>query len=326
MVRRPLWIALGLCIGGIFLWTAAERTDLRTGFAVALDADLQYQLLAMAASLAFVVLKTMRWAVMLAPVRRFTTLDLLPAVYAGTALNLIVSHAGELARAAIVSKRHKVATSHLLGSIALERIFDIVAVLLFVALLAAATETLPSAVLSASYFAILVLAVALPLAVVGLLWTDLALRVVAAFLFFLPASARHKVLWHLRSAVQGLNTVREARLMPAVIALSLLQWGSIVVAILASTLALGLTVDALSAIAVLVLLVVGLTLPTAPVHVGTTQLGFMFGLAAFHVTSANAFAASMIYTSFVLLPMLVLGLAALYRSRLQWRAMESTSP
>jgi uncharacterized membrane protein YbhN (UPF0104 family) len=41
--------------------------------------------------------------------------------------------------------------------------------------------------------------------------------------------------------------------------------------------------------------------------VGTTQLAFTIGLAAFGVGAAHAFAASVVYTVFGLLPMLVAG-------------------
>ena len=61
------------------------------------------------------------------------------------------------------------------------------------------------------------------------------------------------------------------------------------------------------------LLVVGLTLPTAPGYLGTTQVCFTAVLAVFGVDEDLAFAASALYTACVVLPVFFIGAAILLR-------------
>lgn len=319
MQSRPFWIVAGLGLGTLFLWLSLRSVDLTDSMNIALHARFPYEAVAIAASLAFMFVKAWRWRVLLAPLHKFRISQLIAAVYAGTAVNLMLSHVGELARAAIISKRHGVPASALLGTIAVERLFDTASVLAFLSLLMVTTDHVAPMVMSASYFAATLVVVTLLGMLTVVFWPEGSLRIADRALFFLHVRWREKVMWHLREALGGLSAIRNAKLLPKVILLSVLQWTCILIGILASIRSLGLTTDAVSAIAVLVLLVVGLTLPAAPIHIGTTQLGFTFGLAAFHVAAPNAFAASIIYTVFVLLPMVILGFAALYRSGSRWQ-------
>jgi glycosyltransferase 2 family protein len=321
------WIGIGLLVGGLFLLASLRSVDLASALQVAAGARPAYLLLAVAASFAFMLVKSWRWCLLLSPITKLRTLSVLPAVYTGTAANLIISHAGEVARAALLAQRHGLSTSALLGSIAVERLFDIVAVLMYCGLLVVATDHLAPVVASASYVAIALVAFAMALALLGLHYTEESLRLAQRLLGFLSPSWQARILKQLRAAITGLSALREARKLLGVIVQSLLQWGCILIAIHASVRSLGLTPEPISSVAVLVLMVVGLSLPAAPVHVGTTQLGFTIGLAAFAVTAPQAFAASIIYTLFVLVPMLVPGLAAvtLTRGRLSWGVLRARS-
>ncbi len=321
MRSRPLLCLAGLVLGAVFLWLSLQSIDVAASIRLATQAMVPYAIIAVLASISFMLVKAWRWRVLLSPLQKLSTSDLIVAVYAGTAVNLIVSHVGELARAAIVGKRHGVATSALLGSIALERLFDIVAVLLFLAVLAASPGNLAPVLVSAGYFAVAIVVLTAIAVAMAILWPERTLGCVSAALFFLPTGWRTKIDWHMQTALSSLKVVRNARLLPKVALLSLLQWSCILIGILASMRSLGLGTEAISAIAVLVLLVVGLALPAAPIHVGTTQMGFTFGLGVFAVGAQSAFAASIIYTIFVLLPMLLLGFAALHRSGEQLRSI-----
>jgi uncharacterized membrane protein YbhN (UPF0104 family) len=70
---------------------------------------------------------------------------------------------------------------------------------------------------------------------------------------------------------------------------------------------------------VLLLNVIGLTLPAAPGHVGTLQLAFIAGLAPFGVEAEEAFAASVIYNVLMVVPTVILGLPGLRRAGVELR-------
>jgi uncharacterized membrane protein YbhN (UPF0104 family) len=74
--------------------------------------------------------------------------------------------------------------------------------------------------------------------------------------------------------------------------------------------AIGLAASLSASVAVLALMVVGVTLPTAPGYLGTTQLAFVVGLGVSGVPIEQAFASSLVYSLTVNLFMMLLGAAA----------------
>ncbi|MDP3167078.1 MAG: lysylphosphatidylglycerol synthase transmembrane domain-containing protein, partial [Hydrogenophaga sp.] len=90
--------------------------------------------------------------------------------------------------------------------------------------------------------------------------------------------------------------------------LSVLQWGCIVSAIWLCAYSAGYALTISMAISVWVLMVIGLTLPSSPAQLGTTQLAFTLGLSmALHETEIP-FAASLIYTVCLNLPYMLIGM------------------
>ena len=91
------------------------------------------------------------------------------------------------------------------------------------------------------------------------------------------------------------------------VVLSVLQWSLIVAAIWFSALAAGEAVGLVAATAIFVLIVLGLSLPNSPMQVGTTQLAFTVGFSAGGHSAAPAIAASVVYTLFLILPVMIAG-------------------
>ena len=110
----------------------------------------------------------------------------------------------------------------------------------------------------------------------------------------------------------GLGAIRAPRLLVPIFALSILQW--LAGARRRSTCsmrAVACSGHDWRRGAVLLLNVIGLTLPAAPGHVGTVQLAFIVGLAPFGVARESAFAASVIYNVLMVVPTVILGLPGL---------------
>ena len=96
--------------------------------------------------------------------------------------------------------------------------------------------------------------------------------------------------------------------------LSVLQWLVILGCVAFSLRAVDVSVTLAGAVSVLLLNVIGLTLPAAPGHVGTVQLAFLVGLAPFGVPHEEAFAASVVYNFLMVVPTVILGFPGLRRA------------
>jgi uncharacterized membrane protein YbhN (UPF0104 family) len=131
----------------------------------------------------------------------------------------------------------------------------------------------------------------------------------------IPATIRDWCLRQVEQSRRGLEAISNWRLMSAAVLLSITQWALIVLAVWASGSAVGVSVTLAATITTFVLLVFGLMLPNSPMQVGTTQLAFTMGLGTAGVSASAAIAASLIYTVFLIIPVMLVGGACSIRSR-----------
>lgn len=194
-----------------------------------------YAPLAILAGLLVYPVKAWRWQILIGPGQPVRYRSLLSAVMIGFMANCIVSRLGELIRAAVISLKGEMRTSAALASIALERIFDMLTVALF--LILALRWLQPAAVAEgdASRIRTMLSHAQLPLAVAlgaGILFLAL-LRVypqgmtalLARCTRLLPRRIRGKVEGFLATFLGGLDTLRSWTQVAAVLVLSLVHWG-----------------------------------------------------------------------------------------------------
>lgn len=306
-VRRLPLIA-GLLVGTLLLWLSLRHADLRAAFAALAEADPRWCLAVLAAGPLFMALKSARWAVLLGPLARPAFGTLHRAVYIGSAANMVIPHTGEVLRALSLSRAGLAPAASGLGSVALERVLDMLAVVLLATAVVATHGTVPrllwmgclaglSIALAGATLVFLLPTAPRPLRT---LWQATAGR-------WLPQRLRHWTERQLRHLVAGFASARKPRRVAVALVLSLAMWGVVVYAVWGSTRAVGLTPGLTAVITVFVLGVVGLTLPSAPGAVGATQLAFVAGLALAGVPATLAFAASLVYTAWFIVSMMLAG-------------------
>ena len=140
MINRRFWI--GLAVSVLFLGLLFWQIDLSEMVTHLREANYVYLLPGVAVYFAVaVVFRTIRWRLLLAPMKRIGTGRLFPVVVVGyMANNILPVRMGEIVRSYYLGQREDVSKSAALATVAVERIMDGV-VLLF--LLAAASIFLP---------------------------------------------------------------------------------------------------------------------------------------------------------------------------------------
>jgi glycosyltransferase 2 family protein len=278
-----------------------------------------------ASSLATYVLRAWRWGYLLNPVARVPFADLFSATTVGFMTGLIVPRAGEIVRPYLVSRRHPVATSAGFATIILERLFDLLTVLLLFGLylfvLPTPDRQSRGAVMDVVRAAGATTAIG-ALVVLGLLFVFHARaepllafcdRVLRIFPAWLAAPAGRM----LRAFAAGLAVLRAP--LPhlvAIVAQSFLVWLSIAVAIHLNNRAFGVDLPFHATFLIIAFLTVGVAIPT-PGMVGGFHGFFIWALADVYgvgrdVSGAAAIACHVLNN----LPVLVLGLAFLGREGL----------
>jgi uncharacterized membrane protein YbhN (UPF0104 family) len=102
-------------------------------------------------------------------------------------------------------------------------------------------------------------------------------------------------------------------LVARIIALSLLQWLLVGIAVYAALEAVAVHISMAAAVVTLAATVLAVTLPAAPGFFGTIQLAFVLALAPYGVVESDALAGSIIFHIISYLFVMVAGVVALHR-------------
>jgi len=324
MVQRRTILLLGVLLGAVFLYLAGRSLDLATAADTLKRADLLSIIGLVACVFLYLLVKAYRWRYLIRPLTHASTADLLPAVNAGNAGNLIFPHVGEIVRAVVANRRLQVPTSALLASIAVERVFDFLALLLIALAALIPVGRMSPDMWLASYVIGALAVVILGLAAAFIFRTESCLRFVERALASFRPGLRDGILRQIRAGTAGLHSIGRPDLLLPIFLLSLLQWLIVIACIAFSVEAVNVPVSLASATSVLVLNVIGLTLPAAPGQVGTVQLAFTIALVPFGVAHSDAFAASVVYNFFMVVTAFAFGLPSLHGSGVKLRQMLET--
>ncbi len=277
----------------------------------------------------FYLIKAWRWKMLLEPIGKFhTTKDLLPSVMIGFAFNNVLpAHLGEFVRMFVFAKEHNVPRTGVLSSIALERIFDIIAILSFLAagmFLIDSSGIDRSVVYGAWVFGGLV-CVGLTGAAAYMIWTDTVVTITERWiglLPFIPEGVSQKIAVMLESGAAGLASLRCVRLLAGILLTSFAQWALNGLMILLSLWAFGIEVSPMVAAIVLGVVAIGVTVPSTPGYFGVIQLCFVLVLKLFvdEGQMEAVFAASIYYHMAQWLPVTAVGM--LYFLRAGFRLSE----
>jgi uncharacterized protein (TIRG00374 family) len=258
-----------------------------------------------------------RWALLLCPVGRISTLRATQAIYAGLFTNEVLPmRVGEVVRALLVSRWMSVNFSAVVPSMMVERLFDVVWLAVsfgFTALFV----PLPENLLEAGD----ILGITVLLATAGFVFVILRkrssesapktprwkpLRLVASFLGTLESGLRAIGRSH---AVYLSLAVSVLLLLGQILAFWLIMW------------AYGLRVSFWVGAVVLLIVRVGTALPNAPANLGTYQFFTVVGLALFGVEKTLATGFSLVVFFLLTAPLWLIGLFAIGRSGMTLRAL-----
>jgi uncharacterized protein (TIRG00374 family) len=284
-----------MLVGAVFLWLAFRAVEYDGVVQLISAVSVSPLAVVILCTLMFLLIKSWRWQRLLSPLAGSRTIgSLLPAVTLGSAANYILPHFGEVLRIWAVGDKRGASRSSILATIALERVLDAAAICL-----AGASLVLFEAQAGDVNLAIQILAVG---STVCALIIVAVLRYPRFFLRFVASLAdrylprfRSWVVQKTESAIDGLEGVRQPSELFLLLAISALQWGCMAACVAASMWAIGLDTSVGASTAVLILIVVGLVLPSAPGYFGTTQLAYLMALSPLGYDGDSAVAASLVY-------------------------------
>jgi hypothetical protein len=220
--NRRLWIGIvGTALFlGLFFW----RTDLGDMADKLTEANYWWFAPAIAVWFLSAWFRSLRWHYLLRPIANLPGQTLYPVVIIGyMANNLLPARTGELVRAYIMDQRHRLSIMATLGTIAVERLFDgLVLVVFLIGVGAFVGFSRELGIMAAAMTATFVVVLTLFLFVASS--RERSERWLARLLRFLPAPAREKATGWASSFIVGLGALQSPWRIAAVLITSVVAW------------------------------------------------------------------------------------------------------
>jgi hypothetical protein len=310
---RPVLILL-LTLG--LLVFSFRNANLQGVWAETRRADPVPLALALVATLATYGLRAFRWQYLLAPLGKTRFSSAFRATVIGFAASfLLPARAGEVIRPYVLARRERLSAPAAFATIILERLLDLLVVLLLFALFVL-TATPGSIAGDPSEFARIKLGgiTALAIALGGVAFCfvmaghpDRLGRLAQRLDAVLPAWLSHALAGFLRTFTEGLAVMRQPRRLFVSLLLSFPLWLSIAAGIWLTSRAFHITFPFTGSFLVMAILVVGVAVPT-PGAIGGFHAAYEFAAATFFAVPADrAVGAAFVLHAISFLPVTILG-------------------
>lgn len=277
---------------------------------------------------AFYALKAWRWALLLRPMQALTSSQVTPAMMIGfMANNILPAHLGEFVRVYVLGEQFQLKKTPVLSTVILERVFDILAILLLLGISLFFIQGMPEVLQNfckvfgaASLTGVLILLsyMAFTKQFVGLV------SKVFSWLPFLPGKLTSGILDMLEAAAIGLESVRSPRLLAGIAFSSIAQWLLNGLMIYCSAVAFGIGISFFDALMVMGVIVFFILMPAPPGYFGVIQACFTLVLVP-RFSQEGAVACSVFYQASQYFPVTLTGFIFMNRLGLSLTSLKSSA-
>jgi glycosyltransferase 2 family protein len=300
-------VIAGLALGALLVWLSVRGIEFRGVIDGFRTVRYGYALSSLAAMFLMQVLRSVRWGLILRPLGKVDQLSLFSVTSVGfLAIIAIPARLGELARPYLITKKSLIPMSSALGTIFVERVLDSLTVLI-IAVLALLFTPLPTwLVRSSSLFLLATLAISAVMILLVIRRTA-TLRVLSPLIGRLPARYAGAVNRLIDHFIEGFRIMVDPALLLSVTLLSIVIWLVDVLAIYLLFLAFGLHLPVAAAFVLMIILIIGIAIPTAPGFIGNWHYFCILGLGLFGIPKTDALTFAIIYHALSMVIIILLG-------------------
>jgi uncharacterized protein (TIRG00374 family) len=298
----------GLALSALLVWLSARGIEFQgvaDGFRTI---RCGYVLPAVAAMFLMQLLRSIRWGLILRPIGKVDQLTLFSVTSVGfLAIIAIPARLGELARPYLIANKSRIPMSSALGTIFVERVLDGFTILIIAVVALFFTPLPPWLVRSSVLFLLATLALFAAM-ILMIVRREASLRVLAPLIQRLPARYTGTVNRLIGHFIEGFRIMVDPALLLFGTLLSIVIWLIDVLAIYLLFLAFGLHLPVAAAFVLMIILIVGIAIPTAPGFIGNWHYFCILGLGLFGIPKTDALTFAIIYHALSIGILILLGL------------------
>ncbi len=300
-------ILLGIGLGIVLIYFSVRGIDFNETLTDLKKVHLGYAGLSLFFIILMQALRSYRWGVILEPMEKISQFTLFAVTSVGfLAIAAIPARIGELARPYLIAKRSSINMSSALGTIIVERVLDSLAVLT-ITVAVFILQDLPSWMFTSGilFFSVTMLVIA---CMIGLIWRrERAVKIIDRILRWLPGKLAQKVNHVIHHFIDGFQVITDVNRLLYLLLLSAVVWLVDVAAIYTLLLAFGFNLPLLAAFVVMVILIAGIAIPTAPGFIGNWHYACILGLSLFGIAKPEGFSFALVYHFLSMIVVIILG-------------------
>ncbi|MCL4562626.1 MAG: flippase-like domain-containing protein [Chloroflexi bacterium] len=299
-------------ISGFSLYLVFKDVSLQDVLGSFIKADWRYIGLALVCVMLSFIAKTWRWRTLLGSKGKTLRIpNLFMNIVVGQLLNNIYpARVGDLSRAYLVGRQGP-GGIFVLGTVIIEKVFDLLFYAVFF-ILTLLLIPLPGWIAKSAYSLTAITVLAILIVILLTLRMNFFLGLIEKIIKKLPSKYQAPILSRLEPGMASLLVLKSRWDLFKIMGISALIWGIAVLTNGVTLLALNLQLPWFAWILVLMLLQVGISIPSIPGNVGIFEYACVLALSFFAVGSAQALSFGILLHGIVLIPLIVFGLSFIW--------------
>jgi uncharacterized protein (TIRG00374 family) len=315
-INGKLWISIIISI--IFVILIFYKVDFYETTEALITANYYYIPLAIVMSLITNIFRTYRWKYVINPIKKISMQSLFSGVAIGyMANNLLPARLGEFIRAYIMGKKEGISKSSTLATIVLERIFDGLALLFFlgiISLLFSLPLWIKQAGIAAAAFFILLTA----FLIILLVKKDKGIRLVKYLVGIFSSKMAEEAARLLNLFLSGLAVVNHKKNILWAFLFSIIVWLSEAFTYYIVSVSFGISLPVYISLLVVVIVNIGILIPSAPGYVGAFEFFIISSLAIFFIDQSVALSYAIVLHAVLFIPITAIGIFYFWKENLNF--------
>lgn len=315
-MRKKILFWSGIIISIVFLYLVFKKVNF-AGIKQSLKSvNYIYLMPAVIAYLSSFLLRGIRLGVLFKNIKHIPFWNLISALMIGFMSNLLLPlRMGEFVRAYCIAKKENIGKSLTLGTIFLERMLDGFTLLFFL-LAILIFFPFPQWLARIGYVLSFLFVGGLIFLFLLIFNKEKAVSLFEKIIFFLPKNVHKKLSGYLDSFISGMGILRDLKLFSASLILSVVIWFTEVLMYSLVIRAFSPSIPFYASLLILVLINLGVLLPSAPGYIGTFHYFAKIGLLFFGVSNETAVSFSLLLYALMYLLITFPGLYFLWRENI----------